>query len=71
MLSRIKPLLLRIKPLLLKLKNNHLNTELVLREFILNYQHQSPLSKAILIEKTQLLATGLEISQNSFYFSSG
>ena len=45
--------------------------ELALKEFILNYQHQTILSDAILIEKAKLLANGLEILEEALKFSSG
>lgn len=45
--------------------------ELALREFILNYQHQTALSDAILVEKARLIAVGLGISQDSLQFSPG
>lgn len=45
--------------------------ELALKEFVLNYQHKTILSDAILIEKAKLLAEGLGISENSLQFSNG
>ena len=45
--------------------------ELALKEFILNYQHQTTLSDTILIEKAKLLANGLEIPEEALKFSSG
>jgi len=43
----------------------------VLKEFVLNYQHQTILSDAILIEKAKMIAEGLGIPQNALQFSSG
>jgi len=45
--------------------------ELALKEFVLNYQHRTILSDAILIEKAKLLANGLEIPEDTLKFSSG
>ena len=45
--------------------------ELALRKFVLNYQHQTVLSDAIIIEKAKMIAEGLEISQNALQFSPG
>ena len=45
--------------------------ELALKEFVLNYQHLTILSDAILIEKAKLLANGLGISEDALKFSSG
>ncbi|PKY26817.1 hypothetical protein RhiirB3_476995 [Rhizophagus irregularis] len=44
--------------------------ELALKEFVLNYQHQTILSDAILVEKAKLLANGLGIPKNMLQFSS-
>ena len=44
--------------------------ELALKEFVLNYQHQTVLSDAILIEKAKLIANGLGV-QDALQFSSG
>ena len=40
--------------------------ELTLREFILNYQHQTVLSDVILIEKAKMIADTLQFPQDSF-----
>lgn len=45
--------------------------ELALKEFVLNYQHRTILSDAILIEKAKMIANGLNIPQDMFQFSSG
>ncbi|CAB5355892.1 unnamed protein product [Rhizophagus irregularis] len=45
--------------------------ELALKEFVLNYQHQTVLSDAILIEKAKMIANGLGIPQDALQFSSG
>ncbi|GBC40583.2 CENP-B homolog protein 2-like [Rhizophagus irregularis DAOM 181602=DAOM 197198] len=45
--------------------------ELALKEFVLNYQHRTVLSDAILIEKAKMIAEGLGIPQNALQFSSG
>src|ERR1044072_4029458 len=45
--------------------------ELALKEFVLNYQHRTILSDALLIEKAKLLANGLEIPEGTLKFSSG
>jgi hypothetical protein len=45
--------------------------ELALKEFVLNYQHRTILSDAILIEKAKLLANVLEIPEDTLKFSSG
>src|SRR4051812_39466446 len=45
--------------------------ELALKEFVLNYQHQSILSDAILIEKAKMIAEGLDIPRDALQFSSG
>ena len=44
--------------------------ELALREFVLNYQHQTILSDALLIEKAKSLAIGLGV-QDALQFSAG
>jgi hypothetical protein len=45
--------------------------ELALKEFVLNYQHRTILSDAILVEKAKLLANGLGVPENTLQFSSG
>ncbi|CAG8735374.1 16801_t:CDS:2, partial [Rhizophagus irregularis] len=45
--------------------------ELALKEFVLNYQHRTILSDAILVEKAKLLANGLGVPENMLQFSSG
>jgi hypothetical protein len=45
--------------------------ELALKEFVLNYQHRTVLSDAILIEKAKMIADGLGIPQDALQFSSG
>ena len=45
--------------------------ELTLREFVLNYQHRTVLSDAILIEKAKMIADRLDIPQDALHFSSG
>lgn len=45
--------------------------ELALKEFVLNYQHRTVLSDAILIEKAKMIAEGLDIPQEGLQFSSG
>src|SRR6266511_1669881 len=45
--------------------------ELAFKEFVLDYQHRTILSDAILIEKAKLLANGLEIPEDTLKFSSG
>jgi hypothetical protein len=45
--------------------------ELALKEFVLDYQHRTVLSDAILIEKAKMIANGLEIPQDALRFSSG
>ncbi len=45
--------------------------ELALKEFVLNYQHWTILSDALLIEKVKLLANELEIPEDTLKFSSG
>jgi len=45
--------------------------ELALKEFVLNYQHRTILSDAILTEKAKLLANGLGVPENMLQFSSG
>lgn len=45
--------------------------ELALKEFVLNYQHRTILSDALLIEKAKLLASGLEIPEDTLKFSNG
>jgi hypothetical protein len=45
--------------------------ELALKEFVLNYQHRTVLSDAILIEKAKMIADRLEIPQGALQFSSG
>jgi uncharacterized protein with NRDE domain len=37
---------------------------------VLNYQHQTILNDAILVEKAKLLANGLEVPENMLQFSS-
>jgi len=44
--------------------------ELALKEFVLCYQHQTILSDTMLIEKAKLLASGLEVSEDTLQFSS-
>ncbi|CAG8484858.1 11562_t:CDS:2, partial [Scutellospora calospora] len=44
--------------------------ELALKEFVLNYQHKTILSNAILIEKAKLLAARLEVPKGTLQFSS-
>ncbi|CAB5357732.1 unnamed protein product [Rhizophagus irregularis] len=45
--------------------------EFALKEFVLNYQHRTVLSDAILIEKARMIANGLDIFQDALHFSSG
>ncbi|CAG8763913.1 15090_t:CDS:1, partial [Dentiscutata heterogama] len=45
--------------------------ELVLKEFILIYQHRTILSDAMMIEKAKLLADELGVPEGKLYFSSG
>lgn len=45
--------------------------EFALKEFILNYQHRTVLSDAILIEKAKMIADGLDIPRDALQFSSG
>jgi hypothetical protein len=45
--------------------------EFALKEFVLDYQHQTVLTDAILIEKAKMIADGLDISRNALQFSSG
>ncbi|CAB5357059.1 unnamed protein product [Rhizophagus irregularis] len=45
--------------------------EFALKEFVLNYQHRTVLSDAILIEKARMIANGLDIPQDALHFSSG
>ena len=45
--------------------------ELSLKEFVLNYQHRTVLSDAMLIEKARKLASELEIPRDALQFSSG
>ncbi|CAG8693631.1 17452_t:CDS:1, partial [Dentiscutata heterogama] len=45
--------------------------KLVLKKFILVYQHHTILSDAIMIEKAKLLADKLEVSKDKLHFSSG
>ena len=45
--------------------------ELALKEFVLNYQHRTVLSDAILVEKAKMLADELKIPQDALQFSSG
>ena len=45
--------------------------ELALKEFVLNYQHRTVLSDAILTEKAKMIADGLGIPQNALQFSLG
>src|ERR1044072_7937332 len=45
--------------------------ELALKEFVLNYQHRTVLSDAILTEKAKMIADGLGIPQDALQFSLG
>ena len=45
--------------------------DLALREFVLNYQHKTILSDALLIEKAKQLAIGFEVPEGTMQFSSG
>jgi len=45
--------------------------ELVLKEFVLKYQHQAILSDELLIKKAKLLVNRLEISKEALKFSFG
>jgi len=45
--------------------------ELALKEFVLNYQHRTVLSDAILIEKAKMIADGLDIPRDALQFSLG
>ncbi|CAG8623485.1 22565_t:CDS:2, partial [Dentiscutata erythropus] len=45
--------------------------ELALKEFVLNYQHKTILSDAVLIKKAKLLAAGLGVPEGTLQFSSG
>ena len=42
--------------------------ELALKEFVLDYQHRTILSDAILIKKAKMIANRLEIPQDAFQF---
>ncbi|PKC67749.1 hypothetical protein RhiirA1_458054 [Rhizophagus irregularis] len=44
--------------------------KLALKEFVLNYQHQTVLSNTILIKKAKIIANGLGIPQDALQFSS-
>ncbi|PKY61852.1 hypothetical protein RhiirA4_487413, partial [Rhizophagus irregularis] len=45
--------------------------ELILKEFVLTYQHRTILSDAILVEKVKQLADKLNVSEGTLQFSSG
>ncbi|GBC48699.2 CENP-B homolog protein 2-like [Rhizophagus irregularis DAOM 181602=DAOM 197198] len=45
--------------------------DLAFKEFVLNYQHRTILSDAILVEKAKLLANGLGVPENMLQFSFG
>jgi len=45
--------------------------ELALKEYVLNYQHRTVLSDAMLIEKAKLFADGFGIPQDTLRFSHG
>ena len=45
--------------------------ESALKEFVLEYQHQTILSDAILVEKAKMIANGLGIPQDAFQISQG
>ncbi|CAB5384860.1 unnamed protein product [Rhizophagus irregularis] len=45
--------------------------ELALKEFVLDYQHRTVLSDALLIEKAKMIADGLDIPRDALQFSSG
>jgi len=45
--------------------------ELALKEFVLDYQHRTVLSDAIIIEKAKMIADGLDIPQGALQFSPG
>ncbi|PKY44631.1 hypothetical protein RhiirA4_514297, partial [Rhizophagus irregularis] len=48
----------------------YLEVKLALKEFVLNYQHRTVLSDAILIEKAKMIVNGLGIPQDALQFSS-
>ncbi|CAB5332560.1 unnamed protein product [Rhizophagus irregularis] len=45
--------------------------KLALKEFVLDYQHRTVLSDALLIEKAKMIADGLDIPRDALQFSSG
>jgi hypothetical protein len=45
--------------------------ELALKEFVLDYQHQTVLSDALLIKKAKMITEGLDIPRDALQFSSG
>ncbi|CAB5360476.1 unnamed protein product [Rhizophagus irregularis] len=49
----------------------YLELELALKEFVLDYQHRTVLSDALLIEKAKMIADGLDIPRDALQFSSG
>jgi hypothetical protein len=49
----------------------HPELELALKEFVLNYQHRTTLTDAILVEKAKQIANGLAIPQGELQFSVG
>jgi len=65
-----------VQKLSIQIQNPHKSVtypelKLALKEFILNYQHRTVLSDAILIEKAKMIADGLDIPRDALQFSSG
>jgi hypothetical protein len=47
------------------------HVEQAIKEFVLNYQHRTILSDAIIVEKAKLIADGLGVPQGALLFSAG